>query len=36
MNDNIKKLKEIIKSKDIILVKASNGMHFEEIVDAIK
>ena len=32
----IKKLKEIIKSKDIILVKASNGMHFEEIVDAIK
>ena len=32
----IKKLKDITKSKDIILVKASNGMHFEEIVDAIK
>lgn len=32
----IKKLKEIAKPKDIILVKASNGMHFEKIVDAIK
>lgn len=32
----IKKLQGIIKPKDIVLVKASNGMHFEEIVDAIK
>lgn len=32
----IKKLKKIAKPKDIILVKASNGMHFEKIVDAIK
>ena len=29
-------LKEQMKEEDIILVKASNGMHFEEIVEAIK
>ena len=29
-------LKQIIKENDVILVKASHGMHFEEIVDAIK
>lgn len=29
-------LKEIMQENDIVLVKASNGMHFEEIVDAIK
>ena len=29
-------LKQIIKENDVILVKASHGMHFEEIVEAIK
>ena len=29
-------LKDIMKENDIILVKASNGMHFEEIVESIK
>ena len=29
-------LREIMKENDIILVKASNGMHFEEIVESIK
>lgn len=29
-------LKELMKENDVILVKASNGMHFEEIVGAIK
>lgn len=29
-------LKELMKENDVILVKASNGMHFEEIVEAIK
>ena len=29
-------LKELMKENDIILIKASNGMHFEEIVDSIK
>ena len=29
-------LKNIIQENDIILVKASNGMHFEEIVESIK
>lgn len=29
-------LKELLEEKDVILVKASNGMHFEEIVEAIK
>ena len=33
--DAIKYLKSIIKEDDTILVKASNGMHFEEIVNAI-
>lgn len=32
----IKKLKEIIEDNDIILIKASNGMNFKEIVEAIK
>lgn len=38
-NDNdeaIKKIKEIINKGDIILIKASNGMHFNEIVDKLK
>lgn len=29
-------LKELMKENDVILIKASNGMHFEEIVEAIK
>ena len=29
-------LKDIMKENDSILIKASNGMHFEEIVDVIK
>ena len=29
-------LKDIMKENDVILVKASNGMHFEEIVESIK
>jgi len=29
-------LKELMKENDVILVKASHGMHFEEIVDSIK
>lgn len=29
-------IKEQMKENDVILVKASNGMHFEEIVEAIK
>ena len=29
-------LKEQMKEEDVILVKASNGMHFEEIVEGIK
>lgn len=33
--DAIEKLKEIIETKDYILIKASNGMKFEEIVSAI-
>lgn len=31
----IKKLKEILKSEDAVLIKASNGMHFKEIVEQI-
>lgn len=34
--DAIKKIKEIQNQGDIILIKASNGMHFDEIVDKIK
>lgn len=34
--DAINVLKEKIQKNDIILIKASNGMHFEEIVEAIK
>ena len=34
--DASKLLKEIMKENDVILVKASHGMHFEEIVNAIK
>ena len=33
--ETIKKLKEIVKKDDYILVKASNGMHFEEIVEGM-
>ena len=29
-------LKELLTEKDVVLVKASNGMHFKEIVEAIK
>ena len=29
-------LKELMKEKDVILIKASHGMHFEEIVEYIK
>ena len=32
----IKKIKSIMKNKDIVLVKASNAMKFIEIVEAIK
>lgn len=32
----IEKLKEIINKEDVILIKASNGMHFIEIVKALK
>ncbi len=38
-NDNQEaaiKIKEIEEPNDIVLIKASNGMHFDEIVDAIK
>lgn len=31
----IKKLKEILKSGDVVLIKASNGMHFNEIAEQI-
>lgn len=34
--DAINLLKELMKENDAILVKASNGMHFEEIVEGIK
>lgn len=34
--DAINKLKEIIKDDDTILIKASNGMHFNEIYEALK
>jgi len=34
--DAINLLKEKMKGNDVILVKASHGMHFEEIVEAIK
>ena len=34
--DASKFLKELMKKDDVILVKASHGMHFEEIVEAIK
>ncbi len=34
--DAINKLKEIIKDDDTILIKASNGMHFKEIYEALK
>lgn len=34
-NDAIKKLKEILKDDDIVLVKASNGMKFNEITKEI-
>ena len=34
--DAIQKIKEIIKKDDNILIKASNSMHFKEIVDALK
>ena len=29
-------LKKLMKERDVILIKASHGMHFEEIVEAIK
>ncbi len=32
----IKKLKEILRKEDIVLIKASNGMHFNKIVDSLK
>ncbi len=32
----IKKLKETMKKGDFILIKASNGMHFDQIVDGLK
>ena len=32
----IGKIKGIASSEDIVLIKASNGMHFDEFVDAIK
>ena len=34
--DAIQKIKEIINKNDNILIKASNSMHFKEIVDALK
>ena len=34
--DAINLIKKYMKENDVILVKASNGMHFEEIVDGIK
>ena len=34
--DASKLLKEKMQENDVILVKASHGMHFEEIVDSIK
>ena len=34
--EGIEKIKEIIRQNDIILIKASNGMNFKEIVEAIK
>ena len=34
--DAINLIKEYMKENDVILVKASNGMHFEEIVEGIK
>ena len=34
--DAINLLKKLMKENDVILVKASNGMHFSEIVDSIK
>ena len=34
--DAINKIKSIMKAKDIILVKASNGMKFKEIVEALR
>ena len=34
-SDVINKIKQIEENDDIVLIKASNGMHFEEIVDAI-
>ena len=39
LNSNVEavdKVKEIIKSGDIVLVKASNGMKFKEIVEGLK
>ena len=38
-NNNIdasKLLKELMQQDDVILIKASNGMHFEQIVESIK
>lgn len=35
-NEAIKKLKEILKPTDVVLIKASNSMHFKEIYEAIK
>lgn len=35
-NEAANKINEISKSGDVILIKASNGMHFDKIVDAIK
>lgn len=32
----IKKLKEILNNGDVVLVKASNGMHFAEIIETLK
>ena len=32
----IHKIKELESKNCIVLVKASNGMHFDEIVDALK
>ena len=32
----VKLIKQTMKKGDIVLVKASNGMHFDEIVEKIK
>ena len=34
-SDAINKIKSIMKDNDVILIKASNGMNFKQIVEAI-